>query len=480
MASVNPITREILLKIVYYGPGLGGKTTTLQYVHKTTDSEHRGKMVSLATPVDRTLYFDFLPIRLPRIGGYTLRLQLFTVPGQVHYNATRKLVLTNADGVVFVADSQRSRLDANVESIDNLKENLIERKIDITTFPLVLQYNKRDLEDVAGIEELNALLNPRAVPWIGTCAVSGDGVYDGLEIVTKEVLRDLKRRDILARQDRPLSDQADSRLEFRKSESDLSDTVQEYSESVVASLPLDPQAFKTETPRYHHGAPDRPTIPAPAAEPVSGSIVEAFIEKMAQEPATALAPEPEAPAAASGAPLEDESDFSVIHPAVTSSPPPPTEETTSPGLPLSAESPGTSSPAPPPPEVRPEDPALGIDILEGVPERDESFQPLTFVPLWPPDAGGRGRAIENAMAARRDMDAMRGIWLELERIIAEAGGGLKGSTPEGIIGLLGLSGRHYLEIARLARMAAEGRTPPSEAVLRAYVFLLQALRASAV
>ena len=123
MASVNPLTKEILLKIVYYGPGLGGKTTTLQYIHRTVQPEHRGKMVSLATPVDRTLYFDFLPIRLPKIGDYVLRLQMFTVPGQVHYNATRKLVLTGADGVVMVADSQTSRMDANIESMENLRRH---------------------------------------------------------------------------------------------------------------------------------------------------------------------------------------------------------------------------------------------------------------------------------------------------------------------------------------------------------------------
>src|SRR6187397_3419208 len=126
MASVNAQSRELVFKVVYYGPGLSGKTTTLQHIHAATRPEHRGKMVSLATPVDRTLYFDFLPIRLPSVRGMGVRLQLFTVPGQVYYNATRKLVLTGADGLVFVADSQRARLDANLESLANLGENLRE------------------------------------------------------------------------------------------------------------------------------------------------------------------------------------------------------------------------------------------------------------------------------------------------------------------------------------------------------------------
>src|SRR5712671_7435245 len=127
MASVNALARELVFKVVYYGPGLGGKTTTLQHIHATVRPEHRGKMVSLATPVDRTLYFDYLPIRLPKVRGMGVRLQLFTVPGQVYYNATRKLVLTGADGLVFVADSQRVRLDANTESLNNLRENLLDQ-----------------------------------------------------------------------------------------------------------------------------------------------------------------------------------------------------------------------------------------------------------------------------------------------------------------------------------------------------------------
>src|SRR5258706_2323841 len=154
MASVNALTRELVFKIVYYGPGLSGKTTTLQHIHATVRPEHKGKMVSLATPVDRTLYFDFLPIRIPHVRGLGVRLQLFTVPGQVHYNATRKLVLTGADGVVMVFDSQRARIDANLETLEDLNDNLNAHGKTLSEMPHVIQYNKRDLYDVTPIEEL--------------------------------------------------------------------------------------------------------------------------------------------------------------------------------------------------------------------------------------------------------------------------------------------------------------------------------------
>src|SRR3954452_16278623 len=155
MAAGNALSRELVFKVVYYGPGLGGKTTTLQHIHATVRAEHRGKMVSLATPVDRTLYFDYLPIRLPKVRGMGVRLQLFTVPGQVYYNATRKLVLTGADGLVFVADSQAARVDSNLESLENLRENLQEHARQLSGFPHVLQHNKRDVGDALPLQDLD-------------------------------------------------------------------------------------------------------------------------------------------------------------------------------------------------------------------------------------------------------------------------------------------------------------------------------------
>lgn len=194
MPVVNPLARELVFKVVYYGPGLGGKTTTLQYIHANTKPEHRGKMVSLATPVDRTLYFDFLPIRVPNVRGMAVRLQLFTVPGQVYYNATRKLVLTGADGVVLVVDSQRPRFDADLESLDNLRDNLREHGRSLSDMPHVIQYNKRDLKEVVPVEELESRLNRHEAPSFATVATRGDGVFESLEAIARSVLEDFERR----------------------------------------------------------------------------------------------------------------------------------------------------------------------------------------------------------------------------------------------------------------------------------------------
>jgi signal recognition particle receptor subunit beta len=194
MPVVNPLARELVFKVVYYGPGLGGKTTTLQHVHATAKPEHRGKMVSLATPVDRTLYFDFLPIRVPHVRGMGVRLQLFTVPGQVHYNATRKLVLTGVDGIVMVFDSQRAREDANLETLENLKDNLAAHGKSLSEVPHVVQYNKRDLYDVMPIEELERQLNRHGAPSFATVATGGEGVYESLEAITRAVMDDFDRR----------------------------------------------------------------------------------------------------------------------------------------------------------------------------------------------------------------------------------------------------------------------------------------------
>ncbi len=197
--QVNPLTREVLVKIVYYGPGLGGKTTSLSCIHQAAPPETRGQIVSLATPVDRTLYFDFLPVRMPPVSQHHVRLQLFTVPGQVYFNATRKLVLTGADGVVFVADSQRGRQDANVESLENLSANLEEQGRTLDDIPWVLQLNKRDLEGVMSMEELSAVLNVRGVPSFPTCATTGEGVLTALDTLVHRVLEDLDERGQLGK-----------------------------------------------------------------------------------------------------------------------------------------------------------------------------------------------------------------------------------------------------------------------------------------
>jgi signal recognition particle receptor subunit beta len=194
MSLVNYSTREITCKIVYYGPGRSGKTSNLQYVHAFVPEERKGPMVSLATETDRTLFFDFLPIDLGTISGFRTRIQLYTVPGQVYYNATRKLVLRGADGVVFVADSQKERSEENIESFRNLHENLLEEGIGIPDFPMVLQYNKRDLPGVVPIHELEDVLNFRSLPAFPAAAVEGTGVFDTLKSISQLVLQSLSRR----------------------------------------------------------------------------------------------------------------------------------------------------------------------------------------------------------------------------------------------------------------------------------------------
>jgi signal recognition particle receptor subunit beta len=212
MASVNPHTRELVFKLVFYGPGLGGKTTTLQYIHAATKAEHRGKMVSLATPTDRTLYFDFLPIRVPRVRGMAVRLQLFTVPGQVYYAATRKLVLSGADGVVFVADSQNGRTDTNQEALDDLYANLAEHNRTLAEVPHTFHWNKRDLQDLVPIDELERRFNKLHAPSLGTVATKGEGVFEGLERITRLVLKSYEndpKVSISASAD-PFSDRSES------------------------------------------------------------------------------------------------------------------------------------------------------------------------------------------------------------------------------------------------------------------------------
>jgi mutual gliding-motility protein MglA len=193
VSLVNFTTREITCKIVYYGPGRSGKTTNLHYIYGRVPDSRRGRMVSLATQTDRTLFFDFLPIDLGQISGFTTRFQLYTVPGQVYYNATRRLVLQGADGVVFVADSQARQLDENLESLQNLQANLLDHAVDIRTMPIVLQYNKQDLprELVLQPLELDDALNFRSVPSFPADALHGNGVFETLKSITELVLRRL-------------------------------------------------------------------------------------------------------------------------------------------------------------------------------------------------------------------------------------------------------------------------------------------------
>jgi signal recognition particle receptor subunit beta len=199
MSSINFATREISCKIVYYGPGLSGKTTNLQVIHQKLPQEKRTDMVSLATEGDRTLFFDFLPLNLGDIKGFKTKFQLYTVPGQVYYNSTRKLVLRGVDGVVFVADSQRNRQPENMESLQNLRQNLRDYGMDLDELPYVLQYNKRDMDGIYSLDDLNGQMNPKNVPFFPATAHNGKGVVSTLKSISMLVIENFNLKQGILR-----------------------------------------------------------------------------------------------------------------------------------------------------------------------------------------------------------------------------------------------------------------------------------------
>ncbi|HSO21598.1 MAG TPA: ADP-ribosylation factor-like protein [Chondromyces sp.] len=194
MSFINYAAREINVKIVFYGPGLCGKTTNLQYIFEKSSPQQKGKLISLATETDRTLFFDFLPLDLGAVRGFKTRFHLYTVPGQVFYDASRKLILKGVDGVVFVADSQEARMDANVESLRNLEDNLRENGFELKAIPYVLQFNKRDLPSAVLVDDMYRLLNFKGEPTFEAVAIKGIGVFETLKAVAKQVLYELRSR----------------------------------------------------------------------------------------------------------------------------------------------------------------------------------------------------------------------------------------------------------------------------------------------
>ena len=191
MSMINYASREINCKIVYYGTGLGGKTTNLEYIYSRVNPDTKGKMISLATETERTLFFDFLPIDLGEVRGFKTRFHLYTVPGQVYYNASRRLILKGVDGLVFVADSQATRAEANIESMHNLYDNLSTYGYDLQTIPFAIQYNKRDMPNILPVEELRAQINPMGIPDFEGVAIEGKGVFETLSCVSKLVVKEL-------------------------------------------------------------------------------------------------------------------------------------------------------------------------------------------------------------------------------------------------------------------------------------------------
>lgn len=192
MSFVNYHTKEINCKIVYYGPGLGGKTTNIQHIYQKTSSAHKGKLVNLNTDNERTIFFDFLPLELGKIRGFHTRFHLYTVPGQVFYEASRKLILRGVDGIVFVADSQVDRMEDNMKSLESLEENLFDQGYDIHKIPIVFQWNKRDLPNVVSTQDLNAKLNAHKHPSCEASALKGEGVFNTLKTISKLVLMNIK------------------------------------------------------------------------------------------------------------------------------------------------------------------------------------------------------------------------------------------------------------------------------------------------
>lgn len=193
MTFINYASREINCKIVYYGPGLCGKTTNLQYIYDSTAPQAKGKLISLATETDRTLFFDFMPLELGTVRGFKTRFHLYTVPGQVYYDASRKLILKGVDGVVFVADSQEERMDANLESLANLEENLEAQGYNLQDIPYVLQLNKRDLPNIISAADMTSELQRKGEPVYEAIAANGSGVFDTLKAVAKQVLTELRK-----------------------------------------------------------------------------------------------------------------------------------------------------------------------------------------------------------------------------------------------------------------------------------------------
>ncbi|WP_434046865.1 MULTISPECIES: GTP-binding protein [Sorangium] len=430
MASVNPLSRELVFKIVYYGPGLGGKTTTLEYLHATAKPEYRGKLVSLATPVDRTLYFDFLPIRLPQLRGMNVRLQLFTVPGQVYFNATRKLVLTGADGIVFVSDSQAVRADANLESLENLRDNLAEQGRELRQVPLIFQHNKRDLPDLLPLEDLDAVLNPFRAFSLATSAKTGLGLYEGLEEISAAVLRAFESR---------LPDAMGSGLGgFDAIEGGLVTALRDASpppsaplDAVISRLAPPSKPWSTMPPDSTIGDPSEAALGA-SAPPSLGAA-----QRSAGAPRSAGVREPVSREIPSSLRLAARR------------------------LAASAEAPATA---------RADGPSAATRHLA---------QPgLSFVALWPTAEREVVAEIEAAIAAERYAVAVArcdAIVTEIFDRAAELAGAREASRdPAAVPALLGLDGRRYLGFRATVRRARAGGEVTERDALKAFAFVIDA------
>jgi signal recognition particle receptor subunit beta len=474
MASLNPLTREVVFKIVFYGPGLGGKTTTLQHIHAASKPEHRGKMVSLATPMDRTLYFDFLPLRMPLLRGMHVRLQLFTVPGQVYFGATRKLVLTGADGVVFVADSQVGRQDANEEALEDLVMNLAEHNLSLLNIPHTFHWNKRDIPDVVPIADLDRTLNRQGAPSLGTVATQGDGVFAGLERITRLVLQAYEAD--LPKSEAEPGARATSIDRPAIEETTIADALRGLAEAPTRSRPTPADSVAKSGPISSHAAAAAPpssleSIPNPIPRRATGSFDSAgnVIPPSSSRPsANAKA----SPSSRSGTPSPIPA---VVHaPRVATSPPPPTRTTGA--APASSLAPIVSSSRD---EARGHsDSWAELNTGPPPPSRTPSIHGFSFGPLWAEADRDAARQTEAAIASGDALRALLACDLLVTRLLASAAGFAGGSAdaprdPSLVVILLGLDGRRYLRFRSSVRAArTHEATSPTEA-LEGYAFAIE-------
>ena len=294
MVMINRGTKEITLKIVYYGPGLCGKTTNLEHVYATANPDKKGKLLTVSTETDRTLFFDFLPVELGRIRGMKVRVQLYTVPGQVFYDATRRIVLRGSDGVVFVADAQKAMMDANVESVENLKTNLKLNNLDPETIPLVYQYNKQDLPDLSPVEELQGHLNWRDVPFFPSVATQGKGVNETLRKIIEQVIRRLQEQETAMR--------TSSKMRGPYELPEKEPPPKEAEETPRISAPPPPPPLPPEPPPpppapelppAEEAPPKAEKAPEPAAPEIAVEVSEDVAEVVPVEEMAAVSPEDE-------------------------------------------------------------------------------------------------------------------------------------------------------------------------------------------
>ena len=439
MASVNPHTRELVFKLVFYGPGLGGKTTTLQYIHAATKPEHRGKMVSLATPTDRTLYFDFLPIRVPRVRGMAVRLQLFTVPGQVYYAATRKLVLSGADGVVFVADSQAGRVEVNQESLDDLHSNLGEHNRSLEEVPHTFHWNKRDLTELLSIEELDRRFNRHGAPSLGTVATKGEGVFEGLERITRLVLKAYEK-DPKVRIEATSEISADGGEAPRLEEEGIAQALRQ-----MESAGVDPPTKISQV------VPDTGAVASTSSRPSSS------------DGSKSDRPSSEKPSSASRSPRSDK-------PLRSSEPK------------MVAKDSGSwtrftiAEPSGPAPDIGQAAQAI-VEAGNAAP----GALPFSLSDLWPESERDRVRQAEAMLAARDAVNAILACDVLVTRVLASAAG-LVGTLdaprdPALVSLLLGLDGARYLQFRTLVRAARHRETVTMKDALECFTFSIEARRA---